>query len=396
MKEIEKEWETTSIQRKKEYFILQRTVYRTTLIQQQKEIPKELEEKYDEYNMYYLLKENHSPKVSHFISPQTENEFIQFEEKIKQKNEKNTLQLNELNELNQFDEIQNENEINKQIERKSFQEIINDWNNQTLEERKEYFIRKRKAMRKKYKNENKEIPHGLEKQFDEFNLCYLLHFNKSPVTNKLYSPTNEDVIRYEKRESLFNQKENERKMKIKEDEQEIEIMKKQTKQYEKEKEEIKKQMERMKKEQEKMKEENEQLRKDKQKNQEEINELIKKFDDLMKRMNDKEKERNENKTNKLTTTIKMFESKGNHKRSNSQQIRNNQNIQFKKLNELKDENDSNEKEIKRSLTPKYHSRGCSISNETMINGRVVIIPGLNTLKRNSTRMIEEIKEIDEK
>ena len=113
----------------------------------------------------------------------------------------------------------------------------------------------------------------------------------------------------------------------------------------------------------------------------------------MKRMNDKEKERNDNKTNKLTTTIKMFQSKGNHKRSNSQQIRNNQNIQFKKLNEL---NDSNENEIKRSLTPKYHSRGCSISNETMINGRVVIIPGLNTLKRNSTRIIEEIKEIDEK
>ena len=32
----------------------------------------------------------------------------------------------------------------------------------------------------------------------------------------------------------------------------------------------------------------------------------------------------------------------------------------------------------------------------MINGRIVVIDGLNTLNRNSTRMIEEMKEVDEK
>ena len=33
--------------------------------------------------------------------------------------------------------------------------------------------------------ENKEIPNGLEEKYDEFNLCYLLHFNKSPFTKRL-------------------------------------------------------------------------------------------------------------------------------------------------------------------------------------------------------------------
>ena len=55
----------------------------------------------------------------------------------------------------------------------------------------------------------------------------------------------------------------------------------------------------------------------------------------------------------------------------------------------------NQNEIERSKTPKYHSRGCSISNVSMIGGRIRQISGLNTLNRNSTRMIEDLKEVDE-
>ena len=114
------------------------------------------------------------------------------------------------------------------------------------------------------------------------------------------------------------------------------------------------------------------------------------IDEMMKQ---KENKNVNDKERKVTRTITMFESKGNHKRSFSQQPRNDIFNQTMKQFQKK-ENCSNENEIQRSQTPKYHSRGCSVSNVSMINGRIQVIEGLNSLQRNSTRMIEEMKEVD--
>ena len=430
MKEIEKDWEQSSIQTKREYFILKRTVYRTLYIKEGKQIPQELEEKYDDYNIHYLLKENHLPIVSQYIIPSSEEEFTAFINKQQEKKKRPEKKISEIKELEQFDQNNQDNE-NNEIEKKSLSQFIEQWEQLPLEERKEYFIRKRNAMRNQLKSEEKEIPEGLEEKYDEFNLCYLLQFNKSPFTKQLFIPSDEKVLKYDKYQSVFNstkrysieiKERNERNKQemmkqIKEGEEQIELLKKQTKQYEKErevfvkeKEEMENKIEEMKKEKEEIEQEKEKLRKEK----EEINAMIKKFDEIMLKQQieqNKQKE-NEMKTqNGITKQIQLFTSIGNqHQRSISQGRRNDSIISMKQngnRRQVKDSNDissnSNGNDtqigngiIERSKTPRYHSRGCSVSNVSMINGRIQVISGLNSLNRNSTRMVEDIKLVDEK
>ena len=267
-------------------------------LQQEKEIPKELEEKFDDFNIYYLLKENHSPKIVKFISPLNDEEFVKFNKKCELKNEKNFVKLKELEDLIPFDlnNLQIENDENVK-DLKTLQEIVDDWQNQTFEERKGFFLRKRKAMRNKYETEKKEIPKGLEEEFDEFNLNYLLHFNKSPLTNKLFSPFDELTLKYDNREKKFKSKSmthsilqsipqsmsNQMTQMNHQMKEEIEKLKKENENYKmnekqhwREKEEMTNKIELIQKENNEIKNENKSMKK-------QIEELSKKFDEkLMK------------------------------------------------------------------------------------------------------------------